>query len=197
MCSTGISPDPITFNTLLEVVAAASHLGLATSRDAERVLDLMIDYAIPFEITSFRALVRVWQGEASSALARTGRLRGWHAAGAGGSGGGLGEGRVPRLVAPAGQSSERRGAMERFGALLSVVATAAWAGAATPADVFTLLDRMSLEGLQVVACVSVSGFGCVPVCLCACVPVCQYTCVPAVCCKGLGREGSPQGTCGI
>ena len=134
-------------------MAAASHLGLATSRDAERVLDLMIDYAIPFEITSFRALVRVWQGEASSALARTGRLRGWPAAGAGGSGGGLGEGRgVPRLVAPAGPSSERRGAMERFGALLSVVATAAWAGAATPADVFTLLDRMSLEGLQVVAC---------------------------------------------
>jgi hypothetical protein len=139
----GISPDPITFNTLLEVVAAASHLGLATSRDAERVLDLMIDYAIPFEITSFRALVRVWQGETSCALARTGRLRGWSAA-AGGTGDGLG----PRLVAPAGPSSERRGAMERYGALLSVVATAAWAGAATPADVFTLFDRMNLEGLQ-------------------------------------------------
>ena len=39
----GITPDAITFNTLLEVVAAASHVGLATSRDAERVLDLMID----------------------------------------------------------------------------------------------------------------------------------------------------------
>jgi hypothetical protein len=39
----------------------------ATSRDAESVLDLMTAADVPFEITSFRALVRVWEAENGAA----------------------------------------------------------------------------------------------------------------------------------
>ena len=131
-----IAPDAITFNTLLEVVAAAAHFGRATARDAERVLDLMLDCGFPFEITSFRALVRVWDGERACALARSGRL--------GGGGGLAAAGGVTRVPA----SGDRSAATARYGALLSVIATAAWARAATLEDVFTLFDRMRTEGLQ-------------------------------------------------
>ena len=42
----------------------------------------------------------------------------------------------------------RRRALERYGALLSAVAAAAWSGGAAPSDVFVLLEHVFAEGLQ-------------------------------------------------
>ncbi len=42
----------------------------------------------------------------------------------------------------------RRRALERYGALLSTVAAAAWSGGAAPSDVFLLLEHVFAEGLQ-------------------------------------------------
>jgi hypothetical protein len=52
------------------------------------------------------------------------------------------------LLTPSPCAQGRKGAMERSAALLSVIATAAWAGAAGPADVLALLDRLRIDGLQ-------------------------------------------------